>query len=152
VLAAHGVGADDRVLLALPDGIDLVWAFLATLWLGAVAVMVNPRLREHELALAATRCEPGLGGVRCRAVAGVPLRLRRHVHQDVAQRHRGSAPPGHRRGGVQQVRLGIESGHAQQYGTPENDLTNRATTSLREKLSQVGSCAIRLERDLLHPR
>jgi 4-hydroxybenzoate adenylyltransferase len=60
VFAAHGIGADDRVLLALSDGIDLVWAFLATLWLGAVAVMVNPRLREHELASAAARCEPGL--------------------------------------------------------------------------------------------
>lgn len=34
----------DRVLLALPDGIELVWAFLGAVRLGAVAVPVNPRL------------------------------------------------------------------------------------------------------------
>ena len=44
VLARHGVGAGDRVLLALPDGITWVTAFLALARLGAVAVLVNPEL------------------------------------------------------------------------------------------------------------
>jgi fatty acid CoA ligase FadD22 len=44
VLARHGVGAGDRVLLALPDGITWVTVFLATARLGAVAVLVNPEL------------------------------------------------------------------------------------------------------------
>ncbi|NEA62341.1 benzoate-CoA ligase family protein [Streptomyces sp. SID12488] len=44
VLARHGVGAGDRVLLALPDGITWVTVFLAAARLGAVAVLVNPEL------------------------------------------------------------------------------------------------------------
>ncbi|ELP63470.1 benzoate-CoA ligase family protein [Streptomyces turgidiscabies] len=44
VLARHGVGAGDRVVLALPDGITWVTAFLALARLGAVAVLVNPEL------------------------------------------------------------------------------------------------------------
>jgi acyl-coenzyme A synthetase/AMP-(fatty) acid ligase len=44
MLAGRGVVAGDRVLIALPDGIELVWAFLGAVRLGAVAVPVNPRL------------------------------------------------------------------------------------------------------------
>ncbi|MEU3598935.1 AMP-binding protein [Streptomyces sp. NPDC006798] len=44
VLAEHGVETGRRVLIALPDGIAWVVAFLATARLGAVAVLVNPRL------------------------------------------------------------------------------------------------------------
>jgi fatty acid CoA ligase FadD22 len=44
LLAGQGVGRGDRVLLALPDGIEFVWAFLGAVRLGAVAVPVNPRL------------------------------------------------------------------------------------------------------------
>ena len=44
VLAGHGVRPGDRVLLALPDGIAWVTAFLAVARLGAVAVLVNPEL------------------------------------------------------------------------------------------------------------
>lgn len=44
VLAEHGVEPGRRVLIALPDGIAWVVAFLATARLGAVAVLVNPRL------------------------------------------------------------------------------------------------------------
>ncbi|MGW1717225.1 benzoate-CoA ligase family protein [Streptomyces sp. NPDC002156] len=44
VLAGYGVRAGDRVLLALPDGITWVTAFLAIARLGAVAVLVNPEL------------------------------------------------------------------------------------------------------------
>jgi fatty-acyl-CoA synthase/benzoate-CoA ligase/fatty acid CoA ligase FadD22 len=50
VLAAHGVGPGDRVLLALPDSIAWVTAFLATARLGATAVLANPELpaADHE--------------------------------------------------------------------------------------------------------
>jgi fatty-acyl-CoA synthase/benzoate-CoA ligase/fatty acid CoA ligase FadD22 len=50
VLADHGVGPGDRVLLALPDSITWVTAFLGAARLGAIAVLVNPELTpaEHE--------------------------------------------------------------------------------------------------------
>ncbi|WP_326665248.1 benzoate-CoA ligase family protein [Streptomyces canus] len=44
VLAGHGTRPGDRVVLALPDGIAWVTAFLAVARLGAVAVLVNPEL------------------------------------------------------------------------------------------------------------
>ncbi|MEU3377987.1 AMP-binding protein [Streptomyces caelestis] len=44
VLAGHGVRPGDRVLLALPDSLAWVTAFLATARLGAVAVLVDPEL------------------------------------------------------------------------------------------------------------
>jgi fatty-acyl-CoA synthase/benzoate-CoA ligase/fatty acid CoA ligase FadD22 len=44
VLASSGVDRGDAVLLALPDTVELVWAFLGAVRLGAVAVLVNPRL------------------------------------------------------------------------------------------------------------
>ncbi|MCH5673724.1 benzoate-CoA ligase family protein [Streptomyces gilvus] len=44
VLDGHGVRPGDRVVMALPDGIAWVTAFLATARLGAVAVLVNPEL------------------------------------------------------------------------------------------------------------
>lgn len=48
VLADHGVRPGDRVLLALPDSVAWVAAFLATARLGAVAVLVNPELTPPE--------------------------------------------------------------------------------------------------------
>ncbi len=53
VLAARGVGRGDRVLLALPDDIGLVAAFLAIARLGAVAVLVNPAATAADHAYAA---------------------------------------------------------------------------------------------------
>ncbi|WP_329578797.1 AMP-binding protein [Kitasatospora sp. NBC_01250] len=44
VLAGHGVGVGSRVLIALPDSIAWVVAFLATARLGATAVLANPHL------------------------------------------------------------------------------------------------------------
>ncbi|MGC9535376.1 benzoate-CoA ligase family protein [Streptomyces sp. UG1] len=44
VFAEHGVRPGDRVLLALPDGVAWVAAFLGVARLGAVAVLVNPEL------------------------------------------------------------------------------------------------------------
>ncbi|HJV08985.1 MAG TPA: AMP-binding protein, partial [Acidimicrobiales bacterium] len=48
LLAAAGVGPGERVLIALPDGIEFVWAFVGAVRIGAVAVPVNPRLTEAD--------------------------------------------------------------------------------------------------------
>ncbi|WP_327317387.1 benzoate-CoA ligase family protein [Streptomyces sp. NBC_01235] len=48
VLAGHGVRPGDRVLLAVPDGIAWVAAFLGVARLGGVAVLVNPELPAAE--------------------------------------------------------------------------------------------------------
>ncbi|MFF7134883.1 AMP-binding protein [Streptomyces sp. NPDC008196] len=60
VLAGHGVRPGDRVLLALPDGIAWVTAFLAAARLGAVAVLVNPELPAAEHAFMAADAEAAL--------------------------------------------------------------------------------------------
>ena len=44
LLRASGVRAEERVLIALPDGIAMVAAIFGTLEIGAVVVMVNPEL------------------------------------------------------------------------------------------------------------
>ena len=49
VLAASGVEAEHRVLIALPDGPEFVAALFGTLKLGAVVVMVNPGLPAGEI-------------------------------------------------------------------------------------------------------
>lgn len=46
VLRDAGVRAEERVLIALPDGIDMVAAIFGTLAIGAVVVMVNPELDD----------------------------------------------------------------------------------------------------------
>lgn len=50
LLAEAGVGCEQRVLVALPDGPDFVAALFGTLKLGAVVVMVNPGLPAADLA------------------------------------------------------------------------------------------------------
>ncbi|MBB5159604.1 class I adenylate-forming enzyme family protein [Saccharopolyspora phatthalungensis] len=54
----RGLGVGDRVLLALPDGIDLVWSFLGALRAGIVAIPVNSDLHPDELRRAAEIAEP----------------------------------------------------------------------------------------------
>lgn len=44
VLREHGVRLGDRILIALPDDIDFVLAFLATVRLGGIALLVDPGL------------------------------------------------------------------------------------------------------------
>ncbi|MFE0515588.1 AMP-binding protein [Streptomyces sp. NPDC058964] len=73
VLAGRGVGPGDRVLLALPDSIAWVTAFLATARLGAVAVPVNPELTPPELEFMADDTEAGL----CVTGPGLDDRFRR---------------------------------------------------------------------------
>lgn len=57
VLADLGVGRGDRVLIALPDGVPFVAAFLATLKVGGTVTMANPELPPADYAahLAYTR-------------------------------------------------------------------------------------------------
>jgi benzoate-CoA ligase family protein len=50
LLAASGVGPENRVIIALPDGPAYVGALFGTLKLGAVVVMVNPSLAVPDLA------------------------------------------------------------------------------------------------------
>ncbi|MFC4499675.1 MULTISPECIES: benzoate-CoA ligase family protein [Streptomyces] len=66
VLADEGVRAGDRVVLALPDSIAWVAAFLGVARLGAVAVLVNPELPATDHAFvaadtAAVLCVTGPG-------------------------------------------------------------------------------------------
>ncbi len=69
-LAAHGVKAGDRVLLALPDSVELVQVVLGTLRLGAVAIPVNTLMHEAAIRRVAetavpflTVAEPGTPGI-----------------------------------------------------------------------------------------
>jgi fatty acid CoA ligase FadD22 len=72
VFAAAGVRPGDRVLIALPDGMGFVRAFLAALYSGAIAVPVNPMLPARELAALVERAEPAIvvGGPALAGAAG----------------------------------------------------------------------------------
>ncbi|MFN7941246.1 MAG: benzoate-CoA ligase family protein [Thermoanaerobaculia bacterium] len=50
VLAGLGVRPEERVLIALPDGVEFVGALLGAIKIGAVAVMVNPDLPAEGIA------------------------------------------------------------------------------------------------------
>ena len=56
LLAGRGVRRGDAVLLALPDGVELAWAFLAAVRLGALAVPVNPDLPVADHRVLAADC------------------------------------------------------------------------------------------------
>ncbi|MEO1087353.1 MAG: benzoate-CoA ligase family protein, partial [Acidobacteriota bacterium] len=47
---ARGVRREERVLVALPDGLDFVGAFFGVLRIGAVVVMINPGLTPEDIA------------------------------------------------------------------------------------------------------
>ncbi|MBL8977538.1 MAG: benzoate-CoA ligase family protein [Gemmatimonadetes bacterium] len=49
LLRAAGVAAEQRVIIALPDGADYVAALFGTLKIGAVVVMVNPELKPEAI-------------------------------------------------------------------------------------------------------
>jgi fatty acid CoA ligase FadD22 len=59
-LAAHGVKAGDRVLLVLPDSVELVQAVLGTIRLGAVAIPVNTLIHEAAIRRAVETASPFL--------------------------------------------------------------------------------------------
>lgn len=81
-LLEAGLTPGDRVLLALPDGIDFVWSFLGALQAGLVAIPVNTDLHIDELRKAgeiadpaAVICAPALAS-RFSALAIYPDKLR----------------------------------------------------------------------------
>jgi long-chain acyl-CoA synthetase len=56
-LLDEGIGAGDRVAIRMPNGIDWVVAFFAIQQAGAVAVPVNTRFKEEEVAYVVEDCE-----------------------------------------------------------------------------------------------
>ncbi|MBX9427597.1 class I adenylate-forming enzyme family protein [Streptomyces lateritius] len=56
--ASRGLGRGARILIALPDGIEFVWAFLGALRIGAVAVPVNSMFHPDEMRRAAEIARP----------------------------------------------------------------------------------------------
>jgi len=48
VLRERGIGEEQRILVALPDGPELIVAFLGAIWVGAVPVLVNPFLKPDD--------------------------------------------------------------------------------------------------------
>ncbi|RSM86223.1 acyl-CoA synthase [Kibdelosporangium aridum] len=60
VLFERGVRPGERVLLAAPDGIEWVVAFLAIARLGATAVLVNPELTAADHTKLLADCDPRL--------------------------------------------------------------------------------------------
>lgn len=56
--AARGLGVGSRIALVLPDGIEVVWAFLGALRIGAVAVPVNSTMHPDEVRRALEIAEP----------------------------------------------------------------------------------------------
>jgi acyl-coenzyme A synthetase/AMP-(fatty) acid ligase len=48
-LLAAGVRPEERVLLALPDGVDFVGAFFGALRMGGVVIMLNPELGREQV-------------------------------------------------------------------------------------------------------
>ena len=72
-LLAHDVRPEDRVLIALPDGVEFVTAFLGALHVGAIAVPVNPTLPSRDLAVLLERADPAVvvgGPAVARAATG----------------------------------------------------------------------------------
>ncbi|GAA1940823.1 class I adenylate-forming enzyme family protein [Amycolatopsis minnesotensis] len=57
---AAGLERGDRVLLALPDGIEMVWCVLGAWQAGLVAVPVNVQMSEEDLARDVRTAEPAL--------------------------------------------------------------------------------------------
>ena len=58
ILAGLGVARGDRVVIAVDDRIEFVWAFLGTLRLGAIAVPVDPALSPDDHAYVLLDTEP----------------------------------------------------------------------------------------------
>lgn len=69
-LRTLGVGVEDRVVLALPDGPDYVGALFGILRIGAVAVMVNPDLGPDPMTAMISRSRAVAAVVH---VEGVPM-------------------------------------------------------------------------------
>ena len=102
-LAARGVQRGDRVAIYLQNVPEFVVTVIAAWRLGAIAVPVNPMLKEREVRTLLDDCEPValvserslLDEVARAAVAGTSVRLVVTDAQvrDLAAEHAGEAPP-----------------------------------------------------------
>jgi benzoate-CoA ligase family protein len=101
LLAEAGVGCEQRVLIALPDGPDFVGALFGTLKLGAVVVMVNPGLPAGDVRyfLEYTRARAVVTATSCvgmfaDAARGLPAAVAMLVADDPEFQVRLAAAPG----------------------------------------------------------
>jgi long-chain acyl-CoA synthetase len=102
-LAQRGVARGDRVALYLQNVPEFVVAALAAWKLGAIAVSVNPMLKEREVRTLLEDCEPAAlvtleslwEEVAREAVAGTSVRVVVSEAQveELAREHTGQAPP-----------------------------------------------------------
>lgn len=72
VLAGHGVGQGDRVLIMLPNGESWLRVWWGAALLGAVIAPVNPAYRGQMLADACTRIEPSVIAAESDVAARLP--------------------------------------------------------------------------------
>ena len=100
LLAEAGVGCEQRVLIALPDGPDYVGVLFGTLKLGAAVVMVNPGLPPGDVRyfLEYTRARAVVTEAACHApfaeaARGLPTPVTLLVADDPAFRTRLAATP-----------------------------------------------------------
>ncbi|MCX7891967.1 MAG: AMP-binding protein [Burkholderiales bacterium] len=77
VWAARGIGPGSRVAIKLADGCDWVSAFLGTMWAGAVAVAVNPKIPAPEWEYILD--EAGFGLILAETAADTPSPWRERV-------------------------------------------------------------------------
>ena len=70
-LRAHGVGAGDRVVMTGADSIAWVTAWLGTVWAGAIAVGLNPRMRSEELGAILNEASPRVCFADAEAAASI---------------------------------------------------------------------------------
>src|SRR5918996_6366590 len=81
-LRALGVRREERVFVALPDGVDYPGALFGILKLGGVAVMINPSLPTATLAALIDHCQPSAAVVHAAFADGVDA-ARSHARHDV---------------------------------------------------------------------
>jgi long-chain acyl-CoA synthetase len=102
-LAARGLARGDRVALYLQNVAEFVVAVLAAWKLGAIAVPINPMLKQREVRTLLEDCEPVAlvtleslwAEVASEAVAGTSVRIVVTTPQmhELARAHAGQAPP-----------------------------------------------------------
>jgi benzoate-CoA ligase family protein len=93
-LRALGVRREERVFVALPDGVDYPGALFGVLKLGAVAVMINPSLPTATLAALIDHCRPYAAVVHTTFVHSVDA-ARAQARHDMHVLVTGSAGAGH---------------------------------------------------------
>lgn len=94
-LRALGVRREERVFVALPDGVDYPGALFGILRLGAVAVMINPSLPTATLAALIDHCRPYAAVVHAAFLRDVDAARARASHELHVLVAGGAAGGGH---------------------------------------------------------